>query len=71
MTIYDLIKNPKNFKETYKFIDNLIKKNFPELKEWWNLVETNTMVDGMLNMGHAKIAWSYSFILLKKLAENP
>ena len=41
------------------------KKGVDEIKKWWDIVEKNTWITEKQSIGWSKIAWTYSFILLK------
>jgi len=40
------------------------------IKEFWEVVENDEILDGTERMGWAKIAWTYSFHLIKKSREE-
>jgi hypothetical protein len=71
MTLRSIIgrTNNKELKDIMKGFLEISKKK--GLSSWVDAVYADRPIDGVQNMGWAKIAWSYGFRCLKKIAYLP
>ena len=66
LAIRSLLRNAGNFELAINEVGKWIyEKGGDEIKEWWDVVENDIWISEKENIGWSKIAWTYSFILLK------